>query len=45
MQLPAGTKKIGHKPESRDTATVSASANAAQKSDGILKPQNENVPK
>ncbi|XP_031178258.1 small kinetochore-associated protein [Sander lucioperca] len=45
VQLPAGTKKSGHKPESRDTATVSASANAAQKSDGILKPQNENVPK
>ncbi|XP_039981473.1 small kinetochore-associated protein [Xiphias gladius] len=37
VQLPAETKKTGHKFESRDTA------NAAQKSDGILKPQKENV--
>ncbi|KAA8582999.1 hypothetical protein FQN60_015545, partial [Etheostoma spectabile] len=44
VQLPAGTKKPVHKPESRDTATVSASTNA-QKLDGILKPQTENVPK
>ncbi|XP_040919687.1 small kinetochore-associated protein isoform X2 [Toxotes jaculatrix] len=40
-QLPAETKKTGHKFESKDTAT----ANAAQKSDGILKSQKENVPR
>ncbi|GAA6214910.1 girdin-like [Lates japonicus] len=39
LQLPAETKKTGHKVESKDTATASA----AQKSDGILKPQKENV--
>lgn len=45
VHLPAETKKTGHKHESKDTATVSATANAAQKSDGILKPQKENVPR
>ncbi|XP_074472667.1 small kinetochore-associated protein [Sebastes fasciatus] len=44
VQLPAEMKKTGNKPESRDTATVSATANA-QKSEGILKPQKENVPR
>ncbi|XP_070782347.1 small kinetochore-associated protein [Enoplosus armatus] len=43
--LPAETKKTGHKLESRDTVTVSATTNAAQKSDGILKSQKENVPR
>lgn len=45
MQLPAETKKTGHKLEPKDTATVSSTANAAQKSDGILKSQKENVPR
>ncbi|KAI3364133.1 hypothetical protein L3Q82_010952, partial [Scortum barcoo] len=40
-QLPAEMKKTSHK----DTAAVSATAHAAQKSDGILKPQKENVPR
>ncbi|XP_042359674.1 girdin-like [Plectropomus leopardus] len=43
MQLPAETKKTGHKLESRDTATVPTTVNATQKSDGILKPQKENM--
>ncbi|XP_068433356.1 small kinetochore-associated protein isoform X2 [Clinocottus analis] len=38
-------KKAGCKFESKDTATVSATANVAQKSDGIFKPQKESVPK
>ncbi|XP_022625448.1 girdin-like [Seriola dumerili] len=42
-QLPAETKKTGNKFESKDTAA--ASANAAQKSDGILRPQKENLPR
>ncbi|XP_058469558.1 small kinetochore-associated protein isoform X2 [Solea solea] len=42
-QLPVETKKIGHRFESRDTATASATATAAQKSDGVLRPQKENV--
>uniref|UniRef100_UPI0037E93AC6 small kinetochore-associated protein n=1 Tax=Semicossyphus pulcher TaxID=241346 RepID=UPI0037E93AC6 len=37
MHLPAETKKMGHKVESKDTA------NGPQKSDGVLKPQKENV--
>ncbi|KAM3602297.1 uncharacterized protein V6R79_001560 [Siganus canaliculatus] len=45
VQLPAETKKAGHKPESKDTATVSATANAGQKSDAILKSHKENVPR
>ncbi|XP_070705803.1 small kinetochore-associated protein [Pempheris klunzingeri] len=44
-QLPAETKKTAHKLESKDTGTVSATANAAFKSDGILKSQKENVPR
>nr|XP_033504982.1 small kinetochore-associated protein [Epinephelus lanceolatus] len=43
VQLPAETKKMGHKLESRDTAAVHPTANTAQKSDGILKPQKENM--
>nr|XP_043905405.1 small kinetochore-associated protein isoform X2 [Solea senegalensis] len=42
-QLPVETKKTGHRFESRDTATASATASAAQKSDGVLRPQKENV--
>nr|XP_020459639.1 uncharacterized protein LOC109962340 isoform X2 [Monopterus albus]XP_020459640.1 uncharacterized protein LOC109962340 isoform X2 [Monopterus albus] len=45
VHLPAETKKTSHKPESKDTATVSATVNAAQKSDGILRTQKENVPR
>ncbi|XP_035535178.1 small kinetochore-associated protein [Morone saxatilis] len=41
VQLPAETKKTGHKLESKDTATVSGTG----KSDGILKSQKENVPR
>ncbi|KAM8726124.1 small kinetochore-associated protein isoform 1-T2 [Acanthopagrus schlegelii] len=41
VQLPPETKRTALK----DTATVSATANAAQKSDGILKSQKENVPR
>ncbi|XP_076612900.1 small kinetochore-associated protein [Chaetodon auriga] len=44
-QLPAETKKTGHKLESKDTAAVSAAVNTGQKSDGILKSQKENVPR
>lgn len=40
MHLIAETKK-GHK----DTVTVSGTANAAQKSDAILKSQKDNVPR
>ncbi|XP_026197704.1 small kinetochore-associated protein isoform X2 [Anabas testudineus] len=36
-------KKMAHKPESKDTATASATANTATKSDGILKAQKENI--
>ncbi|XP_059212453.1 small kinetochore-associated protein [Centropristis striata] len=43
FQVPAETKKTGHKLEPRDTATAMATANAAHKSDAILKPQKENV--
>ncbi|XP_072218030.1 small kinetochore-associated protein [Leuresthes tenuis] len=39
--LPAEAKKTGHKPESKDTATVSTAANAVHKSDGNLKGQKE----
>ncbi|XP_056284459.1 small kinetochore-associated protein [Pseudoliparis swirei] len=45
LQLPAEIKKAGYKVESKETAAVSATAHAGQKSDGILKPQKENVPK
>ncbi|KAG8011397.1 hypothetical protein GBF38_006170, partial [Nibea albiflora] len=38
-QLPAETKKAGHKFESKDTAST------AQKSDGVLKSQKDNVPR
>ncbi|XP_003971953.2 small kinetochore-associated protein [Takifugu rubripes] len=41
LQLPAETKRIGHKLEPKDAAT----ANAAQKPDGILKAQNKNIPR
>lgn len=41
VQLPAETKKAGHKLEPKDTAT----ANAAHRSDGVLKSQKENVPR
>lgn len=40
VQLPAETKKTGHKLECRDIASVPPTA---QKSDGILKPQKENL--
>ncbi|KAL6095715.1 uncharacterized protein ACO6RY_09584 [Pungitius sinensis] len=43
VKFPPETKKAGCKFESKDTATVSATANAPQKSDGILKPQKENM--
>ncbi|XP_038582775.1 small kinetochore-associated protein [Micropterus salmoides] len=43
VQLPAETKKTVHKLESRDTVTVSATTNAAQKSDGVLKSQKEYI--
>nr|XP_046228306.1 small kinetochore-associated protein [Scatophagus argus] len=43
VQVPAETKKTGHKPEPKDTAAVTA--NAAQKSDGVLKCQKENLPR
>ncbi|CAJ1078346.1 small kinetochore-associated protein [Xyrichtys novacula] len=39
VQLPAETKKTGHKVETKDAEVV----NATQKSDGILKPQKENL--
>ncbi|XP_034555679.1 small kinetochore-associated protein [Notolabrus celidotus] len=39
MQPHAEMKKVGHKGETKDTAT------ATQKSDGILKPQRENLPR
>lgn len=42
MHLPAEMKKTAHKPESKDTASVAATA---PKTDGILKPQKENVPR
>ncbi|XP_029352938.1 small kinetochore-associated protein isoform X2 [Echeneis naucrates] len=42
-KIPREMKKMGHKVESKDTATASATANGAQKSDGILKAQRENV--
>lgn len=45
MQLPAETKKTGHKLEPKDTVTGSAAANAAQKPAGILKSQKENLPR
>lgn len=45
VQLPTETKKTGHKPESKDAVTVSATANAGHKSDGILRSQKENVPR
>ncbi|XP_031717544.1 small kinetochore-associated protein [Anarrhichthys ocellatus] len=45
VHLPAEMKKAGDKFESKDRAPVSATENAAQKSDGILKHQKENVPK
>lgn len=45
VQLAAEMKKIGHKVESKDTATISATANVAQKSDGVLRSQKENVPR
>ncbi|XP_054474627.1 small kinetochore-associated protein [Anoplopoma fimbria] len=44
VQLPVEMKKTG-KFESKDAATVSATENAAKKSDGVLKPQKENIPK
>uniref|UniRef100_A0A3Q1D062 Kinetochore localized astrin (SPAG5) binding protein n=1 Tax=Amphiprion ocellaris TaxID=80972 RepID=A0A3Q1D062_AMPOC len=43
LHLPAEAKKTGHRHESKDKATVSTAANTVQKSDGILKPQKENV--
>ncbi|KAM8832623.1 small kinetochore-associated protein isoform 2-T2 [Spinachia spinachia] len=43
VKFPSEIKKTGCKSESKDTATVSAAANAAQKLDGILKPQKENM--
>uniref|UniRef100_A0A3B5BGG5 Kinetochore localized astrin (SPAG5) binding protein n=1 Tax=Stegastes partitus TaxID=144197 RepID=A0A3B5BGG5_9TELE len=43
-QIPrAETKKTGHRLESKDKATLSTAANTVQKSDGILKPQKENI--
>lgn len=43
LQLPAETKRIGHKLEPKDAMT--AATNAAQKPDGILKAQNKNIPR
>lgn len=45
MHLPAEMKKTAHKPESKDTASVAATANAAPKTDGVLRPQKENAPR
>lgn len=43
VQLPAETKKTGHKFEHKDTVTGSGPANAAQKPEGILRSQKENI--
>ncbi|XP_029903365.1 small kinetochore-associated protein isoform X2 [Myripristis murdjan] len=38
-------KKTANKFESKDTATASSHANAIPKTDGVLKPQKENIPR
>lgn len=45
MQVPAEAKKMGHKLESKDTATGSTAMSTAQKTEGILKFQKENMPR
>lgn len=45
MHFPAEMKKTAHKPESKDTASVAATANTAPKTDGVLKHLKENVPR